>query len=207
MPSDDTRPTPVTVETDTATSSTAIDWSKAQDGVRMLLEAIGEDPDEAPLDETWRRRVPATFETLSEGTRDTEKPDLRTFSANSDELIIKAGIPVYSLCSHHLLPYHGTAHVAYQPREEVVGLSKLMRYIRWQSHRLTMQEQLTQDIAEGLHTELDAEGVLVEMRAMHLCEAMCGIETASSTTTCATAGNVDEAAKQRFRAAIQREDS
>jgi GTP cyclohydrolase I len=207
MPSDDTQPTTVGIETEPPSDDDAIDWSKAQEGVRLLLESIGEDPDDETLHETWRRRVPAAMETLSEGTREADKPELRTFSADADELVIKTGIPVYSLCSHHILPFHGTVHVAYRPGDEVVGLSKLARYVRWQSRRLTMQEQLTQDIAEGLETELDATGVVVEMRATHLCEAMRGVETASQTTTWATAGDITETDEQRFRDAIQREDS
>lgn len=206
MPGDDTQPATVGIGTDPEDEDT-IDWSKAQEGVRLLLEAIGEDPDEGTLQDTWRRRVPAAMETLSEGTREADKPDLRTFSADTDDLVIKTSIPVYSLCSHHMLPYHGTAHVAYQPGDEVVGLSKITRYVRWQSRRLTMQEQLTTDIAEGLLEELGAAGVLVEIRATHLCEAMRGVETASTTTTSTTVGTVDSTDEQRFRDAIQREDS
>lgn len=108
---------------------------------------------------------------------------MRTFDAETDDLVVKTGIPFYSLCEHHLLPFHGTAHVAYRPGSEVVGLSKLARYVRWQSRQLTMQERLTNDIATGLAEELDAPLVLVQMNVTHLCEAMRGIETKSTTTT------------------------
>lgn len=181
-----------------------IDHAKAREGVRLLLQAVGEDPDSDELVDTWQRRVPEAFETLTEGKRTAEKPTMRTFETNNDSLVIKTDIPVYSLCEHHLLPYHGTIHVAYRPNGEAAGLSKLTRYVRWQSRRLTMQEQLTDDIAEGLAEELNADAVLVELSATHMCEAMRGIETASKTTSWAAVGNPTDAELDRFRQAIRR---
>jgi GTP cyclohydrolase I len=180
-----------------------IDHRKAQRGVRLLLEAIGEDPDREELRATWRRRVPDAFETLTEGTRTGEKPELRTFESDSDGLVVKTGIPLYSLCEHHLLPYTGTAHVAYRPDGEVVGLSKLTRYVRWQSRRLTVQERLTDDVATGLAEELGADVVIVEVTATHLCEAMRGVETATETTTRATVGEPTETERRRFDEAVR----
>jgi GTP cyclohydrolase I len=183
-----------------------IDHEKARRGTRLLLEAIGESPDSDQLSETWRRRVPDTLKTLTEGTREEAKPTLRTFAADSDELVVKTGIPLYSLCEHHLLPYHGVAHVAYRPDGAVVGLSKLPRYVRWQARRLTMQERLTSDIATGLAEEIGAESVLVEVTATHLCEAMRGVETATETTTRATAGEPGEQDRLQFQRAIDNYD-
>ena len=182
-----------------------IDWEQTQRAVRLLLEAIGEDPERSNLTETWQRRLPAALETLTEGNRDTAKPDLRTFDAETGDLVIKTGIPVYSLCEHHLLPYHGTAHVGYRPNGKVVGLSKIPRYVQWQSRRLTIQENLTRDIAEGLADEVNAEAVLVEITATHLCEAMRGVEEATQTTTQARVGEVRTDEQMRFRAAITNE--
>lgn len=179
-----------------------IDHEKAQEGVRLLLEALGEDPDSEQLVETWRRRVPDAFETLTEGERESAKPAMRTFETTNDSLVVKTDIPVYSLCEHHLLPYHGAVHVAYRPNGEAAGLSKLTRYVRWQSRRLTMQEQLTQDIATGLADELGAGAVLVEVTATHLCEAMRGVETASETTTRATVGDPTKTEREWFRQAV-----
>lgn len=184
----------------------AIDHSKAQEGVRLLLEAVGEDPDADALEETWKRRVPDALETLTAGSRVDEKPTLRTFDATGNDLVVKTGIPVYSLCEHHLLPYHGTAHIAYRPDDEVVGLSKLPRYVRWQSRRLTMQEQLTSDIAHGLADEIGAGAVAVEISATHLCEAMRGVETATETTTRSTVGELTESERERFNKRIQTHD-
>jgi GTP cyclohydrolase I len=205
MPNEDTH----LVETNRSSDSkggesTAIDREKAQRGVRLLLEAMGENPDRSELTETWKRRVPDVLETFSEGERLEDKPIMRTFDADSDGLIVKTGIPVYSLCEHHLLPYQGKAHVAYRPEDRVVGLSKLPRYVRWQSRRLTMQEQLTRDIADGLADEVDAETVLVEITATHMCEAMRGVETATETTTRTAVGSPTDTEQRRFRDAIQR---
>lgn len=183
----------------------AIDHEKAQRGARLLLEAVGEDPDREGLTDTWQRRVPGAFETLTEGQRADAKPTMRTFKAESENLVVKTGIPVYSLCEHHLLPFFGEVHIAYRPEDEVVGLSKLTRYVRWQSRQLTMQERLTNDIANGLAEELDGATVLVQMSATHMCEAMRGIETQSTTTTRATVGEATENEQERFEAAIRNE--
>jgi len=191
------------VQTDPATG---VDHEKAQRGVKLILEAIGEDPDRPGLTDTWQRRIPEMLATLSEGDRQAAKPTMRTFEATSQDLVVKTGIPVYSLCEHHMLPYHGTAHIAYRPDGDVVGLSKLIRYVRWQSRRLTMQEELTQDIGHGLAEELDAEAVLVEISATHMCEAMRGIETETTTTTRVTVGEATSDERQRFRDAIARTD-
>lgn len=180
-----------------------VDREKLQRATKLLLEAVGEDPERDELVETWQRRVPDTLATLTRGRRESEKPDLRTFDADSTDLVVKTGIPLYSLCEHHLLPYHGVAHVAYRPDDEVVGLSKLPRYIRWQARQLTMQEELTSEIAHGLEAELNASAVLVETTATHLCEAMRGVETATETTTRAAAGEPSKNDRKQFRAAIQ----
>ena len=193
----------LSVQTDPATG---IDHEKAQRGVRLVLEAIGEEPDRPGLTDTWQRRIPDMLETLSEGDRQAAKPTMRTFEATNDDLVVKTGIPLYSLCEHHMLPYRGTAHIAYRPDGEVVGLSKLIRYVRWQSRRLTMQEDLTQDIAHGLADELNAESVLVEISATHMCEAMRGIETETTTTTRATVGELTSDERERFRNAVARTD-
>lgn len=185
-----------------STKPSGIDQEKVQRATRMLLEALGENPDRGGLEETWERRVPASFETLTEGLRKAEKPKMRTFDAGIADLVVKTGIPVYSLCEHHLLPYHGVAHVAYRPDDDVVGLSKLSRYVRWRSRRLTVQEGLSRDIAEGLSRELGAEAIRVEITATHLCEAMRGIEAATDTTTQSTVGELTDDERRRFRSAV-----
>jgi GTP cyclohydrolase I len=205
MTSDDAAIVPSAVEEQLVRQEDhAIDWEKTQEGTRLLLEAIGEDPERNALLETWQRRVPDALATLSEDRRETAKPTMRTFETDADELVVKTGISVYSLCEHHLLPYHGVAHVAYRPNDQVIGLSKLTRYVRWQSRRLTMQEELTSDIATGLSEEGDSDAVLIELSATHLCEAMRGIETETTTTTRAVVGELTGAERERFHEAITR---
>lgn len=180
-----------------------VDHEKARRGTRLLLESMGYDPTREDLIETWQRRVPSILSSLTEGSRDKEKPSMKTFEAETDELVVKTGIPAFSLCKHHLLPYHGTVHLAYRPNGSVVGLSKLTRYVRWQSRQLTMQEQLTEDLANGIAEELGAEVVIVEMSMNHLCEAMRGVETETSTLTHATVGTPSERERDRFQKAIE----
>lgn len=185
-------------------ASSEFDERKAREGARLLLEAVGRDPDEAGVADTWSRRVPETLQTLTEGRREEAKPTMRTFAAETDGLIVKTGIPVYSLCEHHLLPFHGEAHVAYRPGDRMVGLSKLARYVRWCSRQLTTQESLTREVATGLAEELNARGVLVELRATHLCERMRGVEAATDTTTLEAVGTVTATDREQFREAVRR---
>lgn len=192
--------------TETATGPLiGFDERKAREGARLLLEAVGRNPEEADIYETWNRRVPAMLETLTEGMRPREKPVMRTFDTETDGLVVKMGIPLHSMCEHHMLPFHGVVHVAYSPGKSMVGLSKLIRYVRWQSRRLTTQEELTRDIAAGLADELDAECVLVELAATHTCETMRGVETATRTTTRETVGAVSDTDREQFRESIQRD--
>jgi GTP cyclohydrolase I len=184
------------------TTDERIDVEKAQEGTRLLLEAIGEDPGADPYTETWQRRVPEALATLTTGSREDEKPHMRTFEAETNELVIKSGIPFHSLCKHHLLPYSGQATVAYRPGDEMVGLSKLSRYVRWQSRQLTTQEEVTEEIATGLRNELDAKTVMVEIAATHLCEAMRGVTTETETTTRAVAGEPTASERRRFNHAV-----
>ncbi|MBP2251745.1 GTP cyclohydrolase I [Halarchaeum solikamskense] len=182
-----------------------VDRDQLAHATRLLLDAIGEDPSRDGLVETWERRVPAAYEELTRGYREDERPTMRTFDADTDDLVVKTGIPVYSLCEHHLLPFHGVAHVAYRPDGEVVGLSKLARYVKWASRKLTVQERLTRDIAEGLDEAVAADAVAVELSTTHLCEAMRGVEAHTTTTSRATVGDLSADERDRFRDAIAAE--
>lgn len=186
--------------------TTEFNEEKAREGARLLLEAVGRDPDERSVSDTWMRRVPSMLETLTEGRRPEEKPTMRTFETETDGLVVKAGIPLYSLCEHHLLPFYGVAHVAYRPGESMVGLSKLARYVRWRSRRLTTQEALTSDIATGLADEISASDVVVEVTATHMCEAMRGVETSTTTTTRETVGELSTIDREQFRESVRRAD-
>lgn len=120
-----------TVPEEVSESQVGFDEQKAREGARLLIEAIGRDPDEGVVSDTWSRRMPAMLETLTEGRRPEAKPAMRTFDAETDGLVVKTEIPLCSMCVHHPLPFHGVAHVGYRPGETMVGLSKLVRYVRW----------------------------------------------------------------------------
>ncbi|WP_435096567.1 GTP cyclohydrolase I [Halarchaeum sp. P4] len=195
-----------TQTTDTETrDDQPVDHEQLSHATRLILDAVGEDPERDGLVDTWERRVPDAYKELTQGYREAEKPTMRTFDAEGEDLVVKTGIPFYSLCEHHLLPFHGEAHVAYRPDGQVVGLSKLVRYVKWASRRLTIQEQLTRDISEGLAEEIGADAVLVELSATHMCEAMRGVEAHTTTTSRASVGEFDDDERQRFRDAIAAE--
>lgn len=159
-----------------------MDKERVRQAARQMIKALGENPDRENLEETWSRRVPDLWGELTEGYREEEKPEMRSFPAEHRELVAKQDIPFHSICEHHLLPFSGVAHIAYVPNGEIVGLSKLIRYTRWRGRKLQSQEQLTREIAEGLMDEIDARGVMVVTEAEHMCEAMRGIETPDTTT-------------------------
>jgi len=184
-----------------------IDKNKIREGVRLILEGIGEDPSRQSLVETWERRVPDMYTTLTEGYREKNKPSMKMFDSENDNIIVKTDIPIYSLCEHHLLPYYGNIDIAYKPKNNVVGLSKLLRYIRWRSRRLTIQEELTSDIAEGLREEIEAEYVLVMLEATHFCEVMRGVERETQTRTIASAGELPDEEYQIFQILIENENN
>lgn len=167
-----------------------------QDAFHSLLSEAGENPARSGLEETWKRRAPEMWQTLTEGYSDDAKPRMTTFAADHEEMVAKTGIPFYSSCEHHLLPFFGEVHVAYVPDGKIVGLSKLIWYTRWKARRLNTQEKFTEDLVKGLAEELESEGVVVVTEAEHLCEAMRGIETPNTTTVTTAAQGVFEDTSQ-----------
>lgn len=125
-------------------------------------------------------RMARAWEELTEGYGPT--PDLRTFPAEGDGLVIQRGIIFHSLCEHHGLPFFGTIDIAYLPGERIIGLSKLPRLVKHLSRRLQVQERLTAQIADQLEKALEPEGVLVVARAQHLCMSMRGVESLGAVT-------------------------
>lgn len=158
------------------------------EAVKAILTAVGEDPGRDGLQETWQRRAPAKWEELTEGYREEHRPEMKTFPSQDSDMVTKTGIPFQALCQHHLLPFHGTAHVAYIPDGEIVGVSKLVRYARWRARRIQTQEQFTQDLVDGIAEEIGAAGVMAVTDAEHLCETMRGVQTATTTTVTAATG-------------------
>jgi GTP cyclohydrolase IA len=162
-----------------------IDRARAEAAVRELLYAIGEDPDREGLRET-PARVARAYEEIFQGLyTDPDEVLNRTFDEQHQELILVKDIPLFSTCEHHLVPFHGMAHVGYIPNTEgrVTGLSKIARVVDLYARRPQVQERLTAQIADAIVRKLDPQGVIVVIDAEHLCMGMRGIRKPGSTTT------------------------
>lgn len=154
-----------------------------EDGIRMVLEGIGEDRERPDLKGTPARYAEMCEEIFS-GIHLDPKQELEVLLAEGyDEIVLVKDIPVYSICEHHLLPFIGRAHVAYIPEENrVTGLSKLARVVDILCKRLQVQERLTTSVAEAIMEKLKPKGVLVVVEAEHLCISMRGIKKPGTTT-------------------------
>jgi GTP cyclohydrolase I len=157
---------------------------RVEEAVRHILVEIGEDPDRQGLAGT-PERVHRMYSELTAGYHvDPERLiNGAVFDVDYSEMVVVRDIPFYSLCEHHLLPFFGTASVAYIPRGRVVGLSKIPRIVEMYSRRLQVQERLTQQIAQFLEDRLDPQGVGVVMEATHLCAAMRGVRKPGTIMT------------------------
>lgn len=155
------------------------------DAVVRLLQHIGEDPSREGLLDTPKRVVKALKE-LTEGYGKNAAEVLgTTFSEPQDEMVVVSGIEFSSLCEHHLLPFTGTATVAYVPGDRIVGLSKIARLVEMYARRLQVQERMTQQIAQAIEEHLGAQGVGVVVHGVHSCMANRGIKKrATMTTSC-----------------------
>lgn len=164
--------------------------SEAEAAVETLLRAVGENPERDGLQETPSRVVRALIE-MTAGYNESPAEILsKTFAEHSDELIVLRGIDFHSTCEHHLLPFHGVAHVGYLPGK-VVGISKLARLVHCFARRLQIQERMTQQIAEAVETHLQARGVGVIVTARHLCMAGRGVmQPASDLVTSSMLGTL-----------------
>jgi GTP cyclohydrolase I len=162
----------------------SIDQERAAAAVRELLLAIGEDPDRPGLQETPQRVARAYAETFAGLWQDPYEVLATTFDEDHDEMVLVKDIPMYSTCEHHLVPFHGRAHVGYIPGADgrVTGLSKLARLVEVYARRPQVQERMTRQIADSLHEVLKPQGVIVVIEAEHLCMAMRGIRKPGSTT-------------------------
>jgi len=172
-----------------------IDHSAVQSAARELLRALGADVDVEALRETPRRMADAYAELL------TPQPFQVTTFANDDgydELVVARAIPFHSLCMHHLLPFHGVAHIGYLPHERIIGLSKLGRVVELFARDLQIQARLTTQIAGWLQRELEPKGVGVVLEAEHLCMSLRGVQKfGSKTVTSALHGLVRDDARTR----------
>jgi GTP cyclohydrolase IA len=161
-----------------------IDLERVERAVRELLLAIGEDPDRDGLKET-PARVARSYEEIFAGMAQEPRDVLTTtFEIGHNELILVRDIEVYSTCEHHLVPFHGVAHVGYIPGTDgrVTGLSKLARLVDVYARRPQVQERLTSQIADALSENLRPLGVLVVIECEHLCMSMRGVRRPGSRT-------------------------
>lgn len=167
-----------------AVPSGEVDLPRIEAAVREILAAVGEDPDREGLLDTPARVARAYAETFA-GLRQAPADVLdKTFDVEHEELILVRDIEVYSTCEHHLVPFHGVAHVGYipSPSGRVTGLSKLARLVDVNAKRPQVQERLTTQIADALVEHLDAQGVIVVIEAEHLCMSMRGIRKPGART-------------------------
>ena len=153
-----------------------MDLPRIENAVREILSAIGEDPEREGLQETPQRVARMYAEVFAGLHRDINK-DIKVFHGEgNDEMILIGDIPFYSMCEHHLLPFHGKAHVVYIPRDgKIFGLSKVARIVDTLSRKPQLQEKLTSEIADAIEKAVDARSVCVVLEAEHLCMTMRGI--------------------------------
>lgn len=179
-----------------------MDLPAIEDAVRSILKAIGEDPEREGLLETPQRVARMYAEVFSGLHRDIGK-DVKVFTeTGNDEMILIGDIPFYSMCEHHLLPFHGKAHVVYIPRNgKILGLSKVARIVDTLSRKPQLQERLTSEIADKIIEAVDASAVCVVIEAEHLCMTMRGIrKPGSKTVTSAMRGGCRNDARTRNEA-------
>ncbi|KZS60296.1 GTP cyclohydrolase I FolE [Mycobacterium pseudokansasii] len=179
------------------------DQSRAEAAVRELLYAVGEDPEREGLRETPARVARAYKEIFAGLYSDPDAVLNAMFDEDHDELVLVKQIPLYSTCEHHLVSFHGVAHVGYIPGEDgrVTGLSKIARLVDLYAKRPQLQERLTSQIADALVKKLEPRGVIVVVEAEHLCMAMRGVRKPGAiTTTSAVRGQFKTNAASRAEA-------
>ena len=189
---------------DTATPRIRVfDQARAEAAVRELLHAIGEDPDRHGLRETPARVARAYREIFAGLYTDPDSVLNTMFDEEHDELVLIKEIPLYSTCEHHLVSFHGVAHVGYIPGADgrVTGLSKIARLVDLYAKRPQVQERLTSQVADALMNKLNPRGVIVVIEAEHLCMAMRGVRKPGAvTTTSAVRGQFKTNAASRAEA-------
>ncbi|MFD7662820.1 GTP cyclohydrolase I FolE [Streptomyces sp. NPDC059788] len=169
------------------------DEKRAENAVRELLIAVGEDPDREGLLETPARVARAYKEILAGLRQEPEDVLTTTFDLGHDEMVLVKDIEIVSLCEHHLLPFHGVAHVGYIPADsgKITGLSKLARLVEVFARRPQVQERLTTQVADSLMRILEARGAIVVIEAEHMCMSVRGIrKPGAKTTTSAVRGQL-----------------
>ncbi|GAA4050672.1 GTP cyclohydrolase I FolE [Nonomuraea soli] len=180
-----------------------VDQARIEKAVREILVAIGEDPDRDGLLDTPSRVARAMAEQYSGLHQAPEDVLTKVFDVDHDEMVLVRDIEVYSTCEHHLVPFHGVAHVGYIPNEkgQVTGLSKLARLVDVYARRPQVQERMTSQIADALMRVLEPRGVIVVVEAEHLCMTMRGVrKPGAKTLTSAVRGDFRNSDKTRAEA-------
>ena len=178
-----------------------MDKQKIKQGIRLLLEGIGEDPEREGLVET-PDRIARMYEEICGGMYESAEEHLKkTFTAENTEMVVEKDITFYSMCEHHMMPFYGKVHIAYIPDGKVVGLSKLARTVEVYARRLQLQEKMTVEIADALMEHLAPKGVMVLTEAEHMCMTMRGAKKPGTiTSTIVTRGvfETDYSLQQTF---------
>jgi GTP cyclohydrolase I len=185
-----------------------VNQNRIKQATRSIIEAIGEDPHRESIKDT-PQRVAEMYAELFSGLHADPKAELMVdFEEGYEEMVILRDIPFYSMCEHHLLPFHGMAHVGYipSPGGRVVGVSKLARVVEICARRPQLQERMTQQIADAIFESLQPAGVAVVIQAEHLCMVMRGIKKPGTTViTSSVRGNFRSkvATRSEFLSLIQ----
>ena len=182
---------------DIPASPAPVDQPRIEKAVREILLAIGEDPDREGLQDT-PKRVAKSYAEIFAGLHQSPVDLLATtFALEHEEMVLVKDIPFFSTCEHHLVPFHGTAHIGYIPSKEgkVTGLSKLARLVDVYARRPQVQERLTTQIVDALMDNLDPRGAIVVIECEHLCMSMRGVrKPGAKTVTSAVRGQLRETA-------------
>ena len=180
-----------------------MDKEKIEKAVKMILEAVGEDPEREGLKETPERVARMYEEILSGYNDDAAKHLSKVFSSPSGELVLERDISFASTCEHHLMPFFGKVSVAYIPSGKVVGLSKIARVVEVYAKRLQLQERMTDQICEAVYETLGAKAVMVVCEAEHTCMTARGVKkTGTKVTSYATRGSISDDLKYRILAMV-----
>lgn len=187
-----------------------MEQEKIKKAVLNILEAIGEDPSREGLKETPRRIAEMYAELFSGMQRDPLEVLEVTFKLQGPrEMVILKDIPFYSMCEHHLLPFHGVAHIGYIPTERIVGISKLARTVEIVSRRPQIQERLTSQIADVVMEGLQPQGVGVIIEAEHLCMTMRGVRKPGSVVVTSASRGLfrrNNATREEFLSLVHNSD-
>ncbi|SHI89564.1 GTP cyclohydrolase I [Clostridium cavendishii DSM 21758] len=159
-----------------------MDKQKIKEAVKMIIEAVGDDPNREGLLET-PDRIARMYEEIFSGISQTAETYLtKNFSVEGEDIVLEKDITFYSMCEHHFLPFYGKVHIAYIPNGKVAGLSKLARCVDVYSKKPQLQERLTYEIADAIMEYLDAKGSMVIIEAEHMCMTMRGVRKPGTKT-------------------------